>query len=132
MNEDILKGKWLEIKGRVQEKWGMLTDNDLREIEGKGKKLLGLLRKKYGYIKHKAKLEHKDSVEVAAIVSSIREIMKIKEDFIPYAFIARYWQPLLANKQESKITLKGEKHGYNTDRYFDPRPRRRTANLAAQ
>ena len=52
MNEDILKGKWLEIKGRVKEKWGKLTDNDLGEIEGKGEKLLGLLRKKYGYISY--------------------------------------------------------------------------------
>ena len=46
MNEDILKGKWQEIKGRVKEKWGKLTDNDLGEIEGKGEKLLGSLQKK--------------------------------------------------------------------------------------
>ena len=51
MNEDILKGKWLEIKGRVKEKWGKLTDNDPRENEGKGKKLLGLLQKMLCYIK---------------------------------------------------------------------------------
>jgi uncharacterized protein YjbJ (UPF0337 family) len=50
MNEDILKGKWQEIKGRVKEKWGKLTDNDFGENEGKSEKLLGLLRKKYGYI----------------------------------------------------------------------------------
>ena len=75
MNEDILKGKWLEIKGRVKEKWGRLTDNDLFEIEGKGEKLLGFLRKKYGYIRDKAELEYKDGVELAEIVSSIREIM---------------------------------------------------------
>ena len=29
MNEDILKGKWQETKGRVKENWGKLTDNDL-------------------------------------------------------------------------------------------------------
>jgi len=93
---------------------------------------LGILRKKYGYIRCKAKLEYKDSVELAEIVGCIREIMKKKEDFIPFAFIARYWQPLLANKQESPITGKEKKHGYNTDRYFDTRPRRRTTNLASQ
>jgi uncharacterized protein YjbJ (UPF0337 family) len=132
MNEDILKGKWQEIKGSVLEKWGKLTDNDLRENEGKGEKLLGLLRKKYGYISDKAELEYKDSVEMAEIVSNIREIMTKRKDFMPYAFIARYWQPLLANKQESQITGKEEKHGYNTDRYFDTRPRRRTTHLASQ
>ena len=132
MNEDILKGKWREIKGRVKEKWGKLTDNDLGEIEGKGEKLLGILRKKYGYIRYKAKLENKDSVELVEIVSSMREIMIKNKDFIPFAFIARYWQPLLAKKQDSQIKGKEEKHGYNTDRYFDTRPRRRTSHLASQ
>jgi uncharacterized protein YjbJ (UPF0337 family) len=132
MNEDILKGKWQEIKGRVEEKWGKLTDNDLREIKGKGEKLLGLLRKKYGYIRYKAKLEYKDGVELAEIISSMREIMTKNKDFIPFAFIARYWQPLLAKKQDSQIKGKEEKHGYNTDRYFDTRPRRRTSHLASQ
>jgi uncharacterized protein YjbJ (UPF0337 family) len=50
MNEDILKGKWLEIKGRVKEKWGKLNNNDFVEIEGRGEKLLGLLQKRYGDI----------------------------------------------------------------------------------
>ena len=76
MNKDILKGKWREIKGRVREKWDKFTDNDLGEIEGKGEKLLGLLRKKYGYMREKAKLEYNDTVELAALVSSISEIMK--------------------------------------------------------
>jgi len=132
MNEDILKGKWQEIKGRVKEKWGKLTDNDLGEIEGKGEKLLGLLQKKYGYIRDKAELEYKDSVELAEIVSSIREIMTTKKDIMAIAFIARYGQPLLAKKQEIQIKGKEEKHGYDTDRYFDTRPRRRTAHLASQ
>jgi uncharacterized protein YjbJ (UPF0337 family) len=132
MNEDIIKGKWLEIRGMVKETWGKLSNNDLCEIEGKGERLLGLLRKKYGYVRYKAKLEYKDSVELAEIVGCIREIMNKKDDFIPFAFIARYWQPLLANKQESQITGKEKKYGYNTDRYFDTRPRRRTTNLASQ
>jgi len=132
MNEDILKGKWQEIKGTVKEKWGKLTGNDLGEIEGKGQKLLGLLQKKYGHMRDKAELEYKDSVEMAEFVSSIREIMTKKKDFTPFAFIARYWSPLLVKKQESQITGKEEKHGYNTDCYFDTRPRRRTAHMASQ
>ena len=132
MNEDILKGKLLEIKGRVKEKWGKLTDNDLLEIEGKGEKLLGLLQKKYGYIREKAVLEYKDSVELLSIVSDIREIMTKKGDFLPFASIARYMQPLLAKKQERQITGKEEKHGYDTDHYFDSRLSRRTTHLASQ
>jgi uncharacterized protein YjbJ (UPF0337 family) len=132
MNEDILKGKWLEIKGRVKEKWGRLTDNDLFEIEGKGEKLLGFLRKKYGYIRDKAELEYKDGVELAEIVSSIREIMTKKKDVMAIAFIARYGWPLLAKKQESQIARKTEKHGYDTDSYFDTRLSRRNTHLASQ
>ena len=76
MNKDILKGKWLEIKGRLKETLGKLTDNDLAELEGKSERLLGLLQKKYGCIRDKPEMEYKDSVELAEIVSSIREIMK--------------------------------------------------------
>jgi len=130
MNKDILKGKWLEIKGRVKEKWGKLTNNDLGEIKGKNEKLLGLLQKKYGYIRDKAELEYKDSVELAEIVSSIRGVMTKKKDIMAIAFIARYGKPLLAKKRESQE--KEGKYGYDTARYFDSHPRRRTAHLALQ
>ena len=130
MNEDILKGKWQEIKGGVKEKWGILTDNSLCEIEGKGEKLLGLIQKKYGYIRDKSELEYKDSVELAEIVSSIRDVMTKKKDITAIAFIARYGQPLLAKKRESQV--KEEKYGYDIARYSDSHPRRRTAHVAFQ
>ena len=130
MNKDILKGKWLEIKGRAKEKWGKLTGNYLGEIEGKNQKLLGLLQKKHGYIREKAVLEYKDSVELAKIVSSIREIMTEKKDVMAIAFIARYGKPLLAKKRESQENE--GKYGNDTARYFDSHPRRRTAHLASQ
>ena len=130
MNENILKGKWLEIKGRVKEKWGKLTNNDRCEIEGKGEKLLGLLRKKYGYIRDKAEPEYKDTVELAEIVISIRGILTKMKDIRAIIFIARYGQPLLAKNQE--IVRKEEKHRYDTDRYFDTRLSRRTAHMASQ
>jgi uncharacterized protein YjbJ (UPF0337 family) len=132
MNEDILKGKWREIKGLVKEKWGKLTDNGFSENEGKSEKLLGRLQKQYGYIRDKSELEYKDSVELAGIISSIREICAKKEDITAIAFIARYGRPLLANEQERHITEKEAKHGYDTDRYFGSRLTRRTAHLASQ
>ena len=58
MNEDILKGKWKEIKGRVKEKWGNLTDDDVTRVEGKTEKLVGILQVKYGYSKDKAQEEY--------------------------------------------------------------------------
>lgn len=132
MNKDIVKGKWLETKGRVKEKWGKLTDNDFGEIEGRCEKLLGLLQKRYGYIREKAEPEYKDSVELAVIVSRIREIRTKKSDVMAIAFIARYGRPLLVKNQERQISKKAEKHGYDTDRYSDTRLSRRNTHMAPQ
>jgi len=57
MNEDVLKGKWTEIKGGVKEKWGKLTDDDLTQVEGNIEKRLGHLQRKYGYAKDKTEQE---------------------------------------------------------------------------
>lgn len=63
MNEDIIKGKWAEIKGAIKEQWGDLTDDELVEIEGKTEKLAGILQTKYGYTKEKAEQAYKDVIE---------------------------------------------------------------------
>ena len=101
MNQDIVQGTWLELKGKIKEQLGRLTDNERGETEGKGLKQLGLLRKHYGYIRNKAGLEYQDTVKLAGIITSISNIMK-KTDFMAIAFIARYGQPLSARQQEGK------------------------------
>ena len=63
MNEDIIKGKWKELKGSVKEKWGDLTDDDVTEVEGKTDKLVGILQEKYGYSKDKAQEEYNKFME---------------------------------------------------------------------
>jgi uncharacterized protein YjbJ (UPF0337 family) len=51
MNEDILKGKWHQLKGKLKEEWGDLTDDDVNQIEGRSEQLAGKLQEKYGYSK---------------------------------------------------------------------------------
>jgi uncharacterized protein YjbJ (UPF0337 family) len=63
MNEDILKGRWKEIKGEIKQTWGKLTDDDLVEVEGKEEQLLGLLQQKYGYAREKAEEEFKEFID---------------------------------------------------------------------
>jgi uncharacterized protein YjbJ (UPF0337 family) len=63
MNTDILQGKWRELKGRVKEQWGKLTDEDLDVIEGRSERLVGLLQLHYGYAKDKAEEEYKRFVD---------------------------------------------------------------------
>ena len=48
MDELEIKGKWNEIKGKVKQAYGDLTDDDLAYEEGKDDELLGRLQKKTG------------------------------------------------------------------------------------
>jgi uncharacterized protein YjbJ (UPF0337 family) len=57
MNMDIVEGTWKEIRGKVQQRWAELTDNDLDHIEGHRIELEGLLQKRYGYTKERARQE---------------------------------------------------------------------------
>lgn len=43
-----LKGNWNETKGKLKQKFAMLTDNDLLLVEGKQEELLGRLQQKLG------------------------------------------------------------------------------------
>ena len=58
MNADVLKGKWMEMKGKVKEQWGKLTDDDLDKIEGRSEQMVGLLQQRYGYAREKAEEEY--------------------------------------------------------------------------
>lgn len=59
MNEDILRGKWKQVRGQIRAWWGKLTDNDVEEIGGRWEKLVGLLQEKYGYTREYAEEEVK-------------------------------------------------------------------------
>jgi len=48
MDKLELKGKWHEMKGKVKQAHGYLTDDDLRYEDGKDEELLGRLQKKLG------------------------------------------------------------------------------------
>ncbi len=54
MSNDILKGQWKELRGRMKDWWGKLTDDDVTRIEGNQDKLVGLLQQRYGYAKERA------------------------------------------------------------------------------
>jgi len=52
-NENILKGKWREIKGEVQKAWGKLTDDELEQTKGDMKAIGGLIQQRYGEAQEK-------------------------------------------------------------------------------
>jgi uncharacterized protein YjbJ (UPF0337 family) len=54
MNADQIKGKWVQIKGAVKERWGKLTDDDLDVIAGQRDQLIGKIQEKYGIAREEA------------------------------------------------------------------------------
>lgn len=57
MNDDVLQGKWKQLRGRLKETWGVLTDDELDQIQGRRDRLSGKLQEKYGYSRMKAEEE---------------------------------------------------------------------------
>lgn len=55
MNKKIFHGNWLEIKGKLKEKWAKLTDDDLLKIEANHDEIYGILEKYEGYTKEEIK-----------------------------------------------------------------------------
>lgn len=57
MNNDIIKGHWKEVKGKLRQQWGKLTDDDISQLKGSYEELAGALQKRYGYQKEQIKKE---------------------------------------------------------------------------
>jgi uncharacterized protein YjbJ (UPF0337 family) len=55
-----MKGNWNEVKGKLKQKYGQLTDDDLMFAEGKEDELLGRLQKKLGRTKEELRSEIED------------------------------------------------------------------------
>lgn len=54
MNTDIIEDKWEQVKGEINRKWGLLTDNVLLEVDGSRTKLLGKIQESYGVARDEA------------------------------------------------------------------------------
>jgi uncharacterized protein YjbJ (UPF0337 family) len=51
MDWNRIEGNWKQAKGKVKEKWGQLTDDDLTQINGKRDQLEGKIQQRYGVAK---------------------------------------------------------------------------------
>lgn len=60
MDKDTFKGKWKQLKGNAQKKWGELTDDDIDKVKGDSKILAGKLQERYGMTKEEAEKEVDD------------------------------------------------------------------------
>ena len=57
MNRDQIEGNWKQLKGKAQQQWGKLTDDDLDRIQGKQEELEGRIQERYDKSRDIAKKE---------------------------------------------------------------------------
>jgi uncharacterized protein YjbJ (UPF0337 family) len=60
MNQDTFEGQWQQMKGKLREKWGKLTDDDWDTVAGKKDQFLGKLQERYGYSREEAERDYND------------------------------------------------------------------------
>jgi uncharacterized protein YjbJ (UPF0337 family) len=60
MNQETLKGDWLQLKGRVRKEWGKLTNDDIAAIKGDREVLLGRLQQRYGHTREEVEVEFEE------------------------------------------------------------------------
>ena len=76
MEWDEIERGWSELKGEVKRRWSKLTDEDIEFVKGKYAELLGLLQERYGHAKEQAEREINDwakrlKVDVAAELTAL-------------------------------------------------------------
>lgn len=63
MNEEILRGKWNDIKGEIRSQWGKMTDDELERSSGNFTSLVGLIQQRYGAKKEEVQEKLESIVE---------------------------------------------------------------------
>ncbi|MDP1749421.1 MAG: CsbD family protein [Reyranella sp.] len=59
MNWDRIEGNWKQAAGKVKEKLGKLTEDDIAVIGGKQEQLIGRIQERYGVAKDEAERQVK-------------------------------------------------------------------------
>ena len=57
MNRDTLKGQWMQLKGKVRQQWGQLTDDEIDQVQGNAEMLIGRIQERYGHSREEAERE---------------------------------------------------------------------------
>jgi len=79
MNREQFEGNWHQLKGKIKEKWGKLTDDDVAIINGKYEQFVGKLQERYGYSKEQAEKESRliqEKCSISFISSRFNSICK--------------------------------------------------------
>jgi uncharacterized protein YjbJ (UPF0337 family) len=108
MNQDILSGKWKQMRGELKTWWGKLTDDDFDRIGGQKDKLIGLIQERYGYTRELAEQEierrlqeYDDKTDGAVASMSV----KAREFGFAAAIRANEAAPVIGEKMKSLASV---------------------------
>jgi len=60
MNKDTMQGNFTQLKGKIKQQWGKLTDDEIDQMEGHADILAGKLQERYGLAREEAERQAKD------------------------------------------------------------------------
>jgi uncharacterized protein YjbJ (UPF0337 family) len=60
MNKDIVGGNFKQLKGKIKEQWGKLTDDEIDQMDGHADVLAGKLQEKYGLARDEAEKQARE------------------------------------------------------------------------
>lgn len=60
MNKDIARGNFNQIKGKLKQQWGKLTDDEIDQMEGNADVLVGKLQERYGWNREEAERQARE------------------------------------------------------------------------
>jgi uncharacterized protein YjbJ (UPF0337 family) len=79
MDWDEIERNWTELKGEIKHQWSKLTDEDIEFVKGKYAELLGLLQERYGHAKEQAEQEVDDWAKQLK-VGIVAELTALRRD----------------------------------------------------
>lgn len=47
-NQQAIAGSWDEVRGKIREKWGQISNQELQQVQGNMEQLLGLIQRRTG------------------------------------------------------------------------------------
>jgi uncharacterized protein YjbJ (UPF0337 family) len=83
VNQMEIKGRWNEVKGKLQERWGQLTNDDLSEFEGNANELVGVIQRKTGESREKIE-DFLDEI-VAGGASTLEQVSETAREYARHA-----------------------------------------------
>jgi uncharacterized protein YjbJ (UPF0337 family) len=48
LTREELQGQWTQLKGKIRERWGQITDDELQQVHGDAEQFVGFLQRKTG------------------------------------------------------------------------------------